>query len=326
MGVYVAVYGLVGYGALAFLALARTMLDKSQWMRLTMLGLLLSGIGLLASAYLTYISLAIIQATCEWCLASAALMLVLFLLHGVMAQDGDPVSLPARRIEPMLLGIGLVIALGGVGVISAAQQPSLVRELDPNVAQIDRVLPEAARVMGPEDAKVTVVEFADYNCRACRVVAQSLKPVMEQTKDRVRWSFRHLPLFEIPGHEFSVWAAFATMVAAEEGKFWEVHQAMFEEANAARLRSMDGITQIVAAAGLDAAEFRRRTELEEDPAMEAVGNDRVLAQELGINATPSFLVFVEGRPPMLVNSVDRLMRIIDENVGLPAAPAAPGGP
>ena len=101
---------------------------------------------------------------------------------------------------------------------------------------------------------------------------------------------------------------------------------MFEEANAERLRSIDGITQVVAAAGMDAAEFRRRTELEEDPAMEAVGDDRVLAQELGINATPSFLVFVEGQPPMLVNSVDRLMRIIDENVGLPTAPAAPGGP
>jgi protein-disulfide isomerase len=88
--------------------------------------------------------------------------------------------------------------------------------------------PLAARAKGSPGAPITVYEMADFQCPACRVFALETLPVIEREYVRtgtVRWVFVNFPLTAI--HPHAVAAAEVAMCAGRQGKFWEVHDALF---------------------------------------------------------------------------------------------------
>ena len=93
------------------------------------------------------------------------------------------------------------------------------RDLATPVTAIDHSL-------GPQHAPVTVVEYGDFECPTCKQAAPSLKLLLSHFPGQVRLVFRHYPLEEV--HPHALCAAEASEVAAQQGKFWQMHDLLFD--------------------------------------------------------------------------------------------------
>lgn len=85
---------------------------------------------------------------------------------------------------------------------------------------------ETDQVKGKENASVTLIEYADFQCPACASYAPVVEQLEENYGDRVRFVFRHFPLISI--HKNAYAASVATEAAGAQGKFWEMHDLLFE--------------------------------------------------------------------------------------------------
>ncbi len=102
---------------------------------------------------------------------------------------------------------------------------------------------------GPEGAKVTIVEFSDFECPFCSKAEETVSQVMEKYAGKVRLHFRHFPL---SFHPHAPKAAEAAACAADQGKFWEMHKVLFANQKAL---SVDELKQHAVTAGLEKAKF-----------------------------------------------------------------------
>jgi protein-disulfide isomerase len=159
--------------------------------------------------------------------------------------------------------------------------------------------------VGPKDAKVTIVEFADFQCPFCARMVPTLKDVVEQYKGKVRWVYRDLPLREI--HPEALPSAVAANCAGAQGKYFEMHNELFENH---RNLSSALYKDLAGKLSLDMQKFETCLK---DPKMEAeVLRDAAEAQNLGVNGTPAY--FVNGRK--LGGAVDKaeFSRLIDSEL------------
>jgi protein-disulfide isomerase len=165
---------------------------------------------------------------------------------------------------------------------------------------------------GPADARVTIVEFSDFQCPFC----QRAKPVLDEVEKRhpndVRIVYRHLPLDSI--HPRARPSAEASACAADGNKFWEYHDRLF--ANTKALTDAD-LRKYAAEVGLDSAAFDECVRTRRHRAtVEADVNE---AKKLGITGTPAFLV--NGVMLSGLKSADELDAVIKEELGT-SAPAS----
>lgn len=140
--------------------------------------------------------------------------------------------------------------------------------------------------MGPDDAVVTIIEFSDFQCPYCQRLAPTLTKIAEEYGDDVRLVFRQFPLPQL--HADAEKAAEASLCAAEEDKFWEMHDAMFEDI---RALSVDQLKQTAAGLGLDATSFAEC--LDTGRYSLQVAEDVKAGQQAGVSGTPA--MFINGR-------------------------------
>lgn len=139
---------------------------------------------------------------------------------------------------------------------------------------------------GPDDAKVTVVEFSDFQCPYCSRAAPQLAQLMKDHPEEVKVYFLHYPL---SFHPQAMPSAIAAECAHAQGKFWELHDQMF--ANQREL-APDKYTEWAKSAGLDMKKFEA---CQKDPKTEArIQSDMAMGRAAGVSGTPSF--FVNGVP------------------------------
>ncbi|MCA9704919.1 MAG: DsbA family protein, partial [Myxococcales bacterium] len=135
--------------------------------------------------------------------------------------------------------------------------------------------------LGPADALVTVVVFSDFQCPFCADLAPVVH-ALPQRHDDVRVVFRQLPL---PNHPMARPAALAALAADRQGKFWEMHDALFERRGDL---DDDALEDLAEGLGLDLARF---AEDRADPALEQrVQQDEELAGRAGVRGTPASFV------------------------------------
>lgn len=79
---------------------------------------------------------------------------------------------------------------------------------------------------GSISAKVTIVEFGDFQCPSCKSFEPTMKAVRTKYKDKIRFVFRHFPLIQT--HEYAMSAALAAQAAGNQGKFWEMYDKLYE--------------------------------------------------------------------------------------------------
>lgn len=168
-------------------------------------------------------------------------------------------------------------------------------------------LTEGARhAYGAEAPLVTVVEFSDLQCPACRAAQPLIATLKEQYADQVQIVFRHFPLDNI--HPNARLAAVATEVAAESGLFWEYHDILFERQDewgeiSSRADVVNAFAAYAAELEIDTEQFTER--IEDAGLAQAVEQDRQLGISLQVNATPTFFVNgVQTPAPQLVSAVE----------------------
>ncbi|MBX3248889.1 MAG: thioredoxin domain-containing protein [Myxococcales bacterium] len=145
---------------------------------------------------------------------------------------------------------------------------------------------EGAPVRGtPMGASVTLVVFSDFECPYCRLAHPLLMQLLREHEGRARLAFKHFPLSM---HERAVPAALAAAAAQNQGKFWEMHDILFEHQDALTDADLERYAREI---GLDLARFR--ADVTAEAARERVERDRAEGRELGVQGTPS--IFINGR-------------------------------
>src|ERR1700682_1391927 len=145
--------------------------------------------------------------------------------------------------------------------------------------------PVSARdhVAGPDDAPVTLVEYGDYECPHCGRAHPVVKAVQRQLADQLRFVFRNFPLAE--AHPHALVAAQAAESAGAQGRFWEMHDMIFEHQDALELQDLVGYAELL---GLDVERFER--DLETGTYAKKVRDDFRSGVRSGVNGTPTFFL------------------------------------
>src|SRR6266511_3593235 len=205
-------------------------------------------------------------------------------------------SLDGPRLEEAkigILGASIVASLLGWGTFRAIAR--LPRGLLVRTAAATAPLPdelaaavdaERDHVRGPEEAPVTLVEYGDYECPYCGRAEPTVRELLQEFSEELRYVYRHLPLVDV--HPHAELAAEAAEAAGAQGSFWEMHDLLFANQNALEPADLRGYA---ARLGLDVDRFwdeaRSRTYARR------VAEDVRSADESGVAGTPTF--FVNGR-------------------------------
>lgn len=146
---------------------------------------------------------------------------------------------------------------------------------------------ESDHVLGPADAPVTLVEYGDFQCPHCRTAHFYLKNVLATMGDDMRFAFRHMPLTQV--HPMAQPAAEAAEAAGAQGKFWPMHDLIYENQD---LLGPALLTRLGQRLGLDMQRFT--DDMASHRFLPKVKEDFMSAVRSGAAGTPSF--FINGEP------------------------------
>ena len=201
----------------------------------------------------------------------------------------------------IFIGIGAVsLIIVGLAVfsISGNQPPKEVSNSD--------LVKNNSQVLGSEDAKVTVVEFSDFQCPACGAAHSVVKQVIKEYGDKILFVYRHFPL--LATHQYALKAAEAAEAAGEQGKFWEYHDILF--ANQDNLKTED-LKNYAKQIGLDVKKFNEA--LDSGKNKDKVLSDLDDGEKFGVASTPTF--FINGQMHRGVLNLDQFKSEIDKALG-----------
>jgi Na+/H+ antiporter NhaA len=162
--------------------------------------------------------------------------------------------------------------------------------------------PARDHIRGAVDAPLTLVEYGDYECGFCARVTGVAHAVRERFGDNLRYVFRHLPLGD--AHPHAELAAIAAEAAGEQGRFWQMHDMMFDHQNELELEDLIGYADAI---GLDVEKFVR--DLEDDEVAARVRLDVASAEASGVWGTPTF--FVQDRRHTGPHDADALIKALE---------------
>lgn len=157
---------------------------------------------------------------------------------------------------------------------------------------------------GPADAPVTIVEFSDFQCPFCSRLVPTLDQVMAKYPNQVRLVFRQFPLSI---HPFAPKAAEAALCANEQGKFWEMHDAMFHDQQGLAVEALNAKAVQL---GLDAGKFHSC--LDQGKFRATVMSDTSAGEAAGVNSTPA--MFINGRFVLGAVPIEQITSVIDDEL------------
>ena len=136
---------------------------------------------------------------------------------------------------------------------------------------------------GPADAALTLVEYGDYQCPYCGAAYPVVKRLQKTLGKKLRFVFRNFPLTQI--HPYALIAAEAAEAAALQGKFWEMHDLLFEQQT---LLKPEIIPLWAKEIGLNVEQFG--SDIEQDVVEKRIKDDRQSGIRSGVNGTPTFFI------------------------------------
>lgn len=168
-----------------------------------------------------------------------------------------------------------------------------------NTVSVSNIKTDNEPSLGSTDAKVTIVEFSDYQCPFCRRFAlQTFDKIKQNYIDtgKVRFVYKDFPLTQL-GHTQAPLMAVAAQCAGDQGKYWEMHDKLFDEQQKLSPRgtakfSSDKVPQWASEIGLNMNTFKQC--LNSDKYKSEVQSDLQEGQSLGASGTPTFFIYAEG--------------------------------
>lgn len=179
--------------------------------------------------------------------------------------------------------------------------------VSPEIIELNQRIAGDSPSKGDEDAPVTIIEFSDFQCPYCakfyrEAYKQILTDYVETGKARI--VFKNFPL---PFHENAEKAAEAAECANEQGKFWEMHNKLFENQNSLDVQSLKKYAEDIS---LDTTKFNSC--LDSGKFAEQIANDLKVGQENGIQGTPGFLI--NGRLISGAQPFDNFKKVIEQEL------------
>lgn len=164
----------------------------------------------------------------------------------------------------------------------------LIGYLVSRIPEVESVYGKGDPVKGAPQAKVTIVEYSDFQCPACRQAQGALKQIMEEYREAVQIIYNDFPLVRAHPHAFP--AAEAAQCAFSQGKFWEYHDLLFEGQDvwSGSADPQSNFTGYAREAGLDIEQFSRC--LANRETRKAVQEDVTEGETLRIRSTPTFFI------------------------------------
>jgi len=144
----------------------------------------------------------------------------------------------------------------------------------------------ADHLLGAEHAGVTVVEYGDFECPNCKQAAPAVKRLLQRFAGRIRVAYRHFPLEEV--HPHALMAALAAEAAAGQGKFWPMHDLLFDHQSHLKTAQLRGYAQ-----QLELDMLRYDAEMSDTIDLQRVREDIEGGALSGVRATPTF--FINGK-------------------------------
>jgi len=136
---------------------------------------------------------------------------------------------------------------------------------------------------GAADAPLTLVEYGDYQCPYCGAAYPVVKRLQKTLGNKLRFVFRNFPLTQL--HPYALIAAQAAEAAALQGKFWEMHDLLFEEQ---RLLKPESIHPWAERIGLNLEQFEN--DVKQGVVEKRIKEDRQSGIRSGVNGTPTFFI------------------------------------
>lgn len=183
-------------------------------------------------------------------------------------------------------------------------QPQINQYLDKPTLPYTRISIGNSPATGPPDAPVTVIEFSDYLCPACRRAHPMSKEIKQIYQGKIRWVFKDFPLNH---HQGADTLAEAARCADEQGKFWEFQDLLFD---APRHPDNAMLEQFAQSLQLNLTQFKGC--LETGKFAQDVRHDKEDAYKAGVSATPTFII--NGRLHPGSPSLERFRSMIDEAI------------
>lgn len=209
----------------------------------------------------------------------------------------------AKSYAPFVI-IGVVLAAVVLGVVllsrtnnaNTSAQPAENAQLSNTAAPPRTPQPGAPNpyARGGANAPVTLEEFSDFQCPACGGLDPALRRISKDYGARVRWVFRNFPLTTI--HKYAFIAARAAEAAGLQGKFWEMHDMLYDNQKewVDSPEPRDLFYNYAARLGLDVQKFK--TDLERQDLADRIAADTNRGNSLGVRGTPT--IYVNGRELM----------------------------
>ncbi|MGK2848716.1 MAG: DsbA family protein [Minisyncoccota bacterium] len=165
-------------------------------------------------------------------------------------------------------------------------------------------------VRGDKEAPVTIVEYLDFECEACGAYYPIIKQLEKEFEGKLKVVTRYFPL---PGHKNSMEAALAVEAAGRQGKFFEMHDLLFEsqkEWSEKPLSNPDLFLPYAEKLGLDMNKFNQ--DRKEAAVIARVDKNKKEADQLKLNGTPSF--FLNGRAIKSPNTLEDFQSLIQKEI------------
>lgn len=210
-------------------------------------------------------------------------------------EDTEIIPVEPTEILPVVDADGKMVC-----TVEGVLFPELTPEQEEQISVFPAVSDEDWSI-GPEDAVLTVVEYTDFFCPYCGVAFTEFEKLLEKHGDEVRLVYRALPLDSL--HPTAPLAAYAAEASGQQGKFWEMYRAIFnEQANIAQLPAGELIDWLMTTAEedleLDMDEFK--ADFENEELRQKITDGQTAAFEAGINGTPTVLL---NRRPIDTRSI-----------------------
>jgi protein-disulfide isomerase len=191
---------------------------------------------------------------------------------------------------------------------AATQQPSgkiVEAPVTPEVARYD-IPTEGYPSLGPDDAKIVIVEFSDFQCPYCRRFhEQTYKPLLEAYPGQIRFVYRNLPLPPTM-HPDAMSAAVASLCANDQNAYWDYHEKLFSSETLGEETYIQYATDL----GLNVEEFTAC--LSSGKHDDFIAQDMAFSSNLGVQSTPTF--FVNGLAIIGAQPLSSFTQVIDKEL------------
>lgn len=175
--------------------------------------------------------------------------------------------------------LSLVILLGAVFFLSKPAPPDTTEDITKLLVKAD------SNKIASDSAKVTIVEFGDYQCPACAQANPQVKQVLAEYPGKVNFVFRHFPL---PQHGNALIAAEAAEAAGAQGKYWEMHDKLYTSQNewSENPSALAIFTRYAQEMGLNTEQFK--SAVSANQSNDKIMSDKNDGETLRVNSTPTF--------------------------------------